>query len=175
MGKAKPIYSLPTLFKFVHDLKGQGKRICLTHGSFDLFHFSHLDLLRKSAAFCDFLIVGVDSDSSIKNYKSYRRPIINEKQRLNIISAIDCVDAVFIKDIPLTDDDHIMLYKDLMIDFITIGQKYYKEAEEALYTRAGKVGAEVVKVDTWQEPTTTSIIDTIVKKYADDRPVPKEN
>ncbi|MFC1780308.1 adenylyltransferase/cytidyltransferase family protein [Patescibacteria group bacterium] len=175
MKKPKTIFSLDTLFKMCCEIKGSGKTIGLTHGAFDLFHYSHLDLLHKSSALCDFLIVGVDSDKSVASYKESKRPIVKEEYRLGIINGIDVVDAVFMKDIPLDDNRHIDLYKDLMVDVITVGQHYF--AEELMYERADRSKAKLVKLNTWQEPTTTSIINTIIEQYSGEntREVPKSN
>ena len=176
MSKAKPIYSLETLFKIVYDLKGQGKRIGITHGAFDLFHYSHLDLLEKSAYICDYLIVGIDSDVSVKNYKSYKRPIIPEDQRMKIINSVWCVNTVFMKDIPHDSFSHIKLYKNLMVDIVTIGCKFDKKAGEKIENDAYRAGSRLIKIDTWQEPRTSSIVNDIIKKYTEDttKIVPKE-
>jgi cytidyltransferase-like protein len=176
MSKAKPFLTLPTLYKYVHDLKSQGKRIGLTHGAFDLFHYSHLDLLEKSAAVCDFLIVGVDSDNSVQQYKSYKRPIIREKQRARIVNAVWCVNAVYIKDITLEPSSHIDMYKNLLVDIVTVGTHFDPQFADLIEEETAKVGADLIRIETWQEPKTSSIIDSIIKKYAEDdsKEVPME-
>lgn len=165
------MYSSDTLYKLVLDLKSNGKRIGLTHGTFDLFHYSHLDLLQKSSDICDFLIVGVDSDQSVSYYKSYKRPIINEKQRTKIINELDCVDAVFVKNIAFDTETHIKFYKDLMVDIVTIGSRF--EFKEEVREEVQQVGAKLIELDIHQDPSTTSIIDSIITRYAQDysRPV----
>lgn len=157
------LYSLDTLFKICHDLKQQGKRIALTHGAFDLFHDAHLDLLQQSASVCDYLIVGVDSDESIAYYKSYKRPIVNQESRLRIINEIKCVDASFIKHIKLDYNSHINLYRNLGIDYITLGTTFEKE-DDVRY-EAAKAGTQVLKFEIRQDYSTTKIIKEIIKKY----------
>ena len=71
------------------------KRI-YTDGVFDLFHANHLALLKAAKSLGDYLIVGVASDFMTSSYK--RQPIINEAERLAIVSAIDCVDEAFLID-----------------------------------------------------------------------------
>jgi len=159
------LLSLETIARLVRDLRGQGKKVCLTHGAFDLFHISHLDLLNKSAMLCDFLIVGVESDASVAKYKSDKRPIINQYDRVNILSSLKPVDAVFVKDVELTSKGRIGLYNQLMPNYITIGQHYFIEDE--ITHDAEKAGAELVKIWTKQEPTTTSIINEINERYID--------
>lgn len=163
MKQHQKLYSLETLYKITYDLKKQGKRVGLTHGAFDMFHYSHLDLLRKSGFVCDYLIVGVDSDESITNYKSYKRPIIDQNSRLQIIGEIESVDAVFLKHIELKSDSRINLYKNLMADIITIGQNYAIDNE--IRSDSTKAGSRLIKFDTDQRYTTTKIIDSILSKY----------
>ncbi|NTV24298.1 MAG: adenylyltransferase/cytidyltransferase family protein, partial [Nanoarchaeota archaeon] len=83
------------LEKVVSKLSG---RIVTTNGAFDLFHVGHLKTLLFAKAQGDILIVGINSDSSIKRYKSEKRPIISQEERAEIVAAIGCVDYVTIFD-----------------------------------------------------------------------------
>ena len=174
MSKCKIVYSYDTLRKLVIDLKSNGKRIGITHGAFDLFHYSHLDLLQQSSSVCDFLIVGVDSDTSVSSYKTYKRPIVEERKRLKIINELDCVDAVFIKSTPFEQEAHIEFYKELLVDIITIGPRF--EFKEIIQDEASSVGAKLIELDIHQDPSTTSIINKILTNYSSTglRNVPKE-
>jgi cytidyltransferase-like protein len=163
MGRSKPIFSVNSIKNLCNDLRLQGKKVGLTHGAFDLFHNSHLDLLKKSAEICDYLIVGIDSDRKVAEYKSYKRPIINQIHRLNIINELSCVDAVFIKDLELEVDPHVRMYKDLQIDIVTVGRISFKGRIKKQCSVA-KVIFEEIK--TCQNPTTTFIISEIVKRYS---------
>jgi len=165
MLKHKTILTPRTLYELVKDLKREGKRIGITHGAFDLFHYAHLDLLKKSASICDFLIVGVDSDKSIAAYKTYKRPIINQRFRLRIVNELDCVDAVFVKDITLNREAHVKLYKDLMVDIVTIGTRFEEKFRQIIKQETDEVGAKLIDIDTEQDISTTSIIDSIIEKY----------
>lgn len=164
INKGKPIYSPDTLYKITRDLRRQGKTIGLTHGAFDLFHFSHLDLLEKSKTLCDFLIVGVDCDENIIKYKSYKRPIIGESSRLRIINELNCVDATFINKTQLSNDSYIELYKSLKVDIALVGQRiaFLENIREV----SQRSSAKFKIIDTYQHPTTTTIIDTIIEKYS---------
>lgn len=75
-------------------------KIGFTSGAFDILHKSHLDLLRNAKAQCNILVVGVNSDRSIREYKSLDRPIIPEDQRVELVDAIKYVDYTFIFDEP---------------------------------------------------------------------------
>jgi D-beta-D-heptose 7-phosphate kinase/D-beta-D-heptose 1-phosphate adenosyltransferase len=73
-----------------------GKRVVLTNGCFDLLHVGHIKLLSASKKLGDVLIVALDDDESVKQLKGSGRPIINENERLRIISALDSVDYVLV-------------------------------------------------------------------------------
>lgn len=79
-----------------HQLRKQGKKVVFTHGAFDLFHKGHSMMLETSKKKGDVLIVGVDPDSNIKKYKNRFRPIINENDRMHILSKHECTDFVFL-------------------------------------------------------------------------------
>ena len=67
------------------------KRIGFTNGCFDIVHAGHIELLQKAKKNCDYLIVGLNSDSSVRKLKGNQRPILNLKQRSKIISSIKYV------------------------------------------------------------------------------------
>ena len=77
-------------------LEKNGKRIVLTNGCFDLLHVGHIKLLSTSKQLGDVLIVALDDDESVRQLKGSGRPIINENERLRIISALDSVDYVIV-------------------------------------------------------------------------------
>jgi rfaE bifunctional protein nucleotidyltransferase chain/domain len=78
----------------------RGLRIGFTCGAFDLLHAGHVDYLERARALCDVLLVAVNSDDSIHRYKSPLRPIHPQDQRMRVIGALACVDAVTVLDHP---------------------------------------------------------------------------
>lgn len=74
-----------------------GKIIGYTQGTYDMFHIGHLNLIRNAKRHCDYLIVGVNKDDLVENYKN-KRPIIPEKERLEIVRAIKFVDEAILVD-----------------------------------------------------------------------------
>ncbi len=86
--------TLAELAAVARKLEKNGKRIVLTNGCFDLLHVGHIRLLSASKQLGDVLIVALDDDESVKQLKGSGRPIINENERLRIISALDSVDYV---------------------------------------------------------------------------------
>lgn len=78
--------------------RSAGKRIVTTNGCFDLINGSHIRMLREAASQGDFLVVGLNSDHSIQEWKGPSRPIRNEVERSEILAAIGCVDMVVLFD-----------------------------------------------------------------------------
>jgi D-glycero-beta-D-manno-heptose 1-phosphate adenylyltransferase len=90
------IMSISEAAAFAEEARAQGKTVVTTNGSFDLFHPGHKFLLKESKKLGDVLIVGVNSDKSVKGYKGQGRPIDPEQKRAENVSAY--ADAVFIFD-----------------------------------------------------------------------------
>ncbi|MBR6462059.1 adenylyltransferase/cytidyltransferase family protein [bacterium] len=98
LSTASKIVSREELAKCCEELRKEGKTIVTCNGSFDLFHYGHLCFLEEAKAQADVLIVGLNSDSSIKQYKSPLRPIIGQEQRAALLSALSIVSYVHIFD-----------------------------------------------------------------------------
>lgn len=99
MNHKEKIKSLDEILKIVEKAKKGGKRIVTTNGSFDLFHAGHVNLFQKVKERGDILIVGVNSDKSVREYKKKPgRPIIPEQFRAEAVAAIMYVDYVFLFD-----------------------------------------------------------------------------
>ena len=90
------IKKIVELIPLVEKLKKENKSIVTTNGAFDLLHYGHLKSLKFAKQQGDILIVAVNSDDSIKQYKSEKRPILNQKERSEIMAAIEYVDYVII-------------------------------------------------------------------------------
>jgi len=78
--------------------KRNGKRVVFTNGCFDLLHPGHIELLEKARALGDVLIVGINSDESVRVLKGEGRPVIPAQERAEILANFECVDAVVIFD-----------------------------------------------------------------------------
>jgi len=83
--------------------RANGKKIIFTNGCFDLFHTGHLTLFRKAKALGDILVIGINSDKSVRRLKGKGRPFISEHDRASLLTALDSVDflTVFEEDTPL--------------------------------------------------------------------------
>ena len=88
----KKLYSLSELTQIIQRHKKKGKRIVLANGCFDLIHAGHIRYLRESKARGDILVVALNSDASISKLKGKGRPILNQRERAEIISSFSFVD-----------------------------------------------------------------------------------
>lgn len=95
-GEENKIQTLEQMKKIVEDLKRKGKKIIWTNGCFDLLHQGHVRYLKETKKLGDVLIVGLNSDSSIKRLKGPERPIQSESERAEILSSLDSVDYVVV-------------------------------------------------------------------------------
>lgn len=90
------IKTLNQLSRITKSLKKSGKIVAFTNGCFDIIHAGHVKYLEAAKKKCNVLIVGVNSNSSVKKIKGEKRPVINESQRANIIAALESVNYVII-------------------------------------------------------------------------------
>jgi len=89
---ASKILTQNTLSSAVRRLKAQGKKIAFTNGTFDILHLGHVTYLQKARISADVLIVGVNTDRSVKTYKDPSRPVNPEQDRIKVLTALACVD-----------------------------------------------------------------------------------
>ena len=133
-------------------------KIGYTTGTFDLFHVGHLNILKNAKQLCDILIVGVTSDEKVIKQKN-KTPIINENDRIEIVSSIKYVDIALLH----TDNNKFEAYKKYKFDVVFIGDDYldypeYKELEEQSLELLGK------KIDVIYIPYTKRISTTKITK-----------
>ena len=90
------IKTLPKLKAVLKKLKRAKKRVVFTNGCFDILHAGHVSYLERAKSLVDVLIVGLNSDASVKRLKGKARPVIGQKERARVLSALACVDFVVI-------------------------------------------------------------------------------
>ncbi len=83
--------------------RATGKRIVLTNGCFDLLHVGHVRSLRAARALGDVLVVGVNSDASVRRIKGAGRPLVAEDERAEVLAALEAVDYVSLFDEPTAE------------------------------------------------------------------------
>ena len=92
----KKIVILKELIPIVKKLKSQNKKIVTTNGVFDILHLGHAEYLKEAKKLGDVLIVGVNTDSSVKQNKGNKRPINDEKSRISVLAGLESVDYAFL-------------------------------------------------------------------------------
>ena len=100
---SKKIFTSSQLLMKAAEWKALGKKLVFTNGCFDILHKGHLSILNTSAGFGDILVVGMNSDASVKRLKGDHRPVNDEGFRSQIMASLNMVDAVclFSEDTPL--------------------------------------------------------------------------
>jgi D-glycero-beta-D-manno-heptose 1-phosphate adenylyltransferase len=95
MGKEK-IVTRDELAALASELRYKSSTIVTTNGSFDIVHYGHIHVLEEAKKQGDILIVGVNSDSSIKRYKGADRPFVAQEMRIGLMAALEMIDFVFL-------------------------------------------------------------------------------
>ena len=92
------IFSRDSLYKHCNSWRALGKKIVFTNGCFDILHRGHLEYLARAADFGNILVIGVNTDASVKRLKGDSRPLVNEQDRLFQLASLVYVDAVCLFD-----------------------------------------------------------------------------
>ena len=92
----RKIASMATLARIVRRAQAKGRRVVFTNGCFDLLHAGHVTLLEQAKQAGDLLVVGINSDRSIRRLKGPTRPIVGERDRARLLAALESVDYVTI-------------------------------------------------------------------------------
>jgi rfaE bifunctional protein nucleotidyltransferase chain/domain len=93
-GRRSKILAWPALRRRLAALRRQGKRIVFTNGCFDLLHPGHVRYLRAAKRLGDVLVVGLNSDRSVRRLKGAQRPLVPERARCEVVAALEMVDLV---------------------------------------------------------------------------------
>ena len=134
-------------------LRSEGRRVVFTNGVYDLLHPGHVRYLQAARALGDALIVGVNSDRSVRANKGPTRPVNPEAERAEVIAALDCVDAAIVFD---QDTPHEIISR-LQPDVLVKGADW---AEDAIVGRdvVEARGGRVVRMPIEQGFSTTELI-----------------
>jgi D-beta-D-heptose 7-phosphate kinase / D-beta-D-heptose 1-phosphate adenosyltransferase len=151
--KYKEIFELKAL---VSELRKKGKHIVLTNGCFDLVHQGHIKVLAESKRLGDTLIIAIDDDMSVRKVKGPGRPIINQSNRVRILSALDSVDYVVV----FSSDKLLSLIDIIRPDILTKGSNY--TAEEVYGGQlVEKYGGTVKLIPVTEHISSSTIINSI--------------
>lgn len=158
MTKSKIFQDFKTFEPLLQIWKGSNNTIVFTNGCFDIIHHGHVDSLQKSAAFGTRLIVGLNSDESVRILKGKHRPVFDQMARAEILAAFECVDAVII----FKEETPAELIAQIIPDVLVKG-KEYQIHEIAGHDTVLKNGGKVETLDLVKGISTSKIIKRIKK------------
>ncbi len=153
---AKVLTDLQELKGVVKELRRREKTVVFTNGCFDILHAGHADYLERAKEFGDFLIVAMNSDSSVRRIKGSKRPIVSEEMRAKLLASLKPVDLVFIFD----QDTPLEVIKAVRPDVLVKG------ADWPLEKIVGREFAgRVERIPFRYGISTTKIVERIVELY----------
>ncbi len=160
MDTISKIIELKDLQAKVAAIKESGKKVVFTNGCFDIMHVGHVRYLAAARSEGDILVVGLNSDESVISIKGTKRPIINQDERAEVLSALLCVDYIIL----FNEPDPLLLIQTIEPDILVKGDDWAEEdiiGADFVNDRGGKV----VRVQVVPKASTSRIIEKIVKKY----------
>ncbi len=152
--------SLEEIISIRNNLKKESKTVVFTNGCFDILHSGHVDYLNKAKSFGDVLVVGLNSDKSVKSIKGEKRPIINEIDRAFLLSNLRAVDYVVLFD----QDTPDLLIKSIIPDVLVKGTDWELEKIVGRKEVEG-AGGRVERIEFVSQLSTTQIINIILSRY----------
>ncbi|MBI5218553.1 MAG: D-glycero-beta-D-manno-heptose 1-phosphate adenylyltransferase [Bacteroidia bacterium] len=153
------IYTKQSIEKVLAFWRFKNHKIVFTNGCFDIIHRGHIEYLAKAANFGNILIIGLNSDISVKKIKGENRPVQDENSRALILAALKFVDAVIL----FNEDTPYNLIKFIEPDFLVKGSDYKPDQIEGSDIVLAK-GGEIVIIDFVTGFSTSDIILKISNK-----------
>ncbi len=155
------IKNLDVLATIIAAEQAKGRQVVFTNGCFDLIHVGHVKYLQKARTYGDLLVLGLNSDDSVRRLKGEKRPLINQEERAHLLAALDCIDYLVIFD----EDTPLRLIETLRPAVLVKGGDYSPE---------GVVGKDLVEsyggrlelVQFVDGKSTTGIIEKILQSYS---------
>ncbi|MCD6539443.1 MAG: D-glycero-beta-D-manno-heptose 1-phosphate adenylyltransferase [Candidatus Omnitrophica bacterium] len=154
------VIKVSKLAHLVKTLKKKKKKIVFTNGCFDLIHPGHIKLLSSAKKQGEVLILGLNSDSSIRKIKGEKRPILKEKERIEILSAITYIDYIVV----FKEETPFKLVKIIKPDVLVKGGDW-EEKDIVGADLVKKQGGKIVRIRLKKGYSTTTLIEKIKKIY----------
>ena len=145
--------------EIINRIKAERKKIVFTNGCFDLLHVGHIRYLAQAKKLGDFLIIGLNSDSSVKELKGKDRPINSFEDRATLLSAIESVDLVIMFEEQTPEN----LIKDIVPDILVKGGDYNIE-DIVGYQTVIQNGGQVKTLSFYEGYSSTNYINKIKKR-----------
>jgi rfaE bifunctional protein nucleotidyltransferase chain/domain len=140
--------------------KNEGKTIVFTNGCFDLLHAGHVKYLNDAANFGDILILGLNSDQSVRKIKGEKRPVIQQNQRSQVMAALECIDHVVLFDEPDPGKLIHTICPHILVKGADWAEKDIIGADVVI-----KHGGQVQRITLEPDISTTKIIERIGRLY----------
>ncbi|GAB6065271.1 D-glycero-beta-D-manno-heptose 1-phosphate adenylyltransferase [Aquifex pyrophilus] len=154
------LVSLKELLRILEEERKKGKKVVFTNGCFDIIHAGHVDYLEKAKKLGDILVVGLNSDDSIRRIKGEKRPVNTQEHRAKVLSSLKPVDYVVI----FEEDTPEKLIKAIKPDVLVKGGDWPLEkivGKDFVESYGGKV----LTIPFTYDVSTTKIIEKILKLY----------
>ena len=163
MNALDKIVTLEDLVTRLVRIRKSGQKIVFTNGCFDIMHVGHVRYLAEARSQGDMLIVGLNSDGSMRSIKGDKRPIVGQDRRAEVLASLGCVDCVVLFEEP----DPLRLIQTIKPDVLVKGEDWAADAiigAEDVKARGGKI----VRISFVEKTSTTGIIQTILQRYQGD-------
>lgn len=148
------------LKRILTGLRPKGKKVVFTNGCFEIIHSGHISCLTKAKQMGDILVVAVNSDSSVRRLKGKNRPVVSEKDRIKVVSALGCVDYTVL----FGESTPKKIIEYLKPDILVKGSDY-KLNDIVGRETVKKYGGKVRTISLVKGKSTTKLIKDICKIY----------
>jgi D-beta-D-heptose 7-phosphate kinase/D-beta-D-heptose 1-phosphate adenosyltransferase len=160
MQPSAKIKTVEELTLLLPEFRRNGRTVVFTNGCFDLLHVGHVHYLTAAAAEGDLLVVGLNSDRSMRAIKGPRRPIVPEAERAEILAALACVDFVTV----FAEADPLRVIQSLQPDVLVKGGDW-AESEIIGADAVKHKGGRVVRIPVVEGASTSALIARILDTY----------
>ena len=159
----KKIKNIKAIKSIVARLRTRRKKVVFTNGCFDILHVGHIRYLRKARSLGDILVVGLNTDRSVREIKGEKRPIMPEKERAEVLAALEFVDYVVLFDEP----DPFSLIEEVKPTILVKGADWPKDKIIGRDV-VEKAGGRVVRIPLVPGASSTGVIEKIIQAYCRD-------
>ena len=156
----KKIKNINAIKSIVARLRARRKKVVFTNGCFDLLHVGHIRYLRKARSLGDALVVGLNTDRSVRHIKGEKRPIVPQGERAEVLAALEFVDYVVLFDEP----DPFSLIEKIKPTILVKGADWPKDKIIGRDV-VEKAGGRVVRIPLVPGASSTGVIERIIRVY----------
>jgi rfaE bifunctional protein nucleotidyltransferase chain/domain len=156
----KKIKDINAIKSIVARLKTRRKKVVFTNGCFDILHIGHIRYLRKAKSLGDILVVGLNTDRSVRQIKGRKRPIVPQEERAEVLAALEFVDYVVLFDEP----DPFTLIEKVKPTILVKGADWPKDKIIGRDV-VEKAGGRVVRIPLVPGASSTGVIEKIIQVY----------